>query len=92
MVTSSIHLTFIPQWTRALRADWALVQGSWSCFLLWSEFYVEDSDTQLLASLGHILDSQHGGIWRVFITAFTFTPPITWQMGSVPERSQHGQV
>ena len=35
------------------------------------EFDVEGSDAQLLASLGYILGSQHGSVWRGLISAFT---------------------
>ena len=48
------------------------------------EFDVEGSDAQLLASLGYILGSQHGSIWRGLISVSLH---LTRQMVSLPERS-----
>ena len=55
------------------------------------EFDVESSDAQLLASLGYILGSQHGSIWRGLIsislhlhpTSYTADSFLVWKIGDV---------
>lgn len=39
------------------------------------QFYVEDSDAQLLAPLGHILDSQYGSVSRGLISVSLYLHP-----------------
>ena len=54
------------------------------------EFDVEGSDAQLLASLGYILGSQHGSIWRGLISVSFHLHPTSYTADGFPGNKSTG--
>ena len=88
-MTSSIRPLLIPEWVRALSADWAPGPGVLVLFLpvarslMWRA--MTPSSLHLWATSWAANMAAYGE--DSSRSAFTFIPPITWQMVSLPERS-----